>query len=59
MGGVRNDLKQSWRTGATLSKALDPRNSVKFYFSTGAWAPTGTDFDTLGIAYQYLWGTGI
>jgi hypothetical protein len=58
-GGVRNDLQQSWRTGATLSKRLDPRNSVKFYFSSGAIARTGTDFDTLGIAWQYLWGAGI
>jgi hypothetical protein len=32
---------------------------MKFYASTGLYARTGTDFDTLGVAWQYLWGAGL
>ena len=58
-GALNNDLQQNWRWGATLSKSVDPRNSVKLYFSSGATARTGTNFQTVGIGWQHLWGAGV
>jgi len=58
-GALNNDLQQNWRWGGTLSKSVDPRNSVKLYFSSGATARTGTNFQTVGIGWQHLWGAGV
>lgn len=55
-GTKRDDLQESSRLGATIAVPVDPRNSVKLYFSTGVSTRTGTDFDTAGIAWQYRWG---
>jgi hypothetical protein len=33
-------------------------NSVKLYASTGVSTRTGSNFDTVGIAWQYRWGGG-
>jgi hypothetical protein len=33
-------------------------NSLKLYASTGASTRTGSDFDAVGIAWQYRWGGG-
>jgi hypothetical protein len=57
-GVLNDDLQQNSRWGATLSKSVDLRNSVKLYFSSGATARTGTDFKTAGVAWQHLWGAG-
>ena len=54
-GGLKNDLQQTWRFGATFSMAVSRRNSVKLYFSSGAIDRTGTDFRIIGIAWQYWW----
>jgi Putative MetA-pathway of phenol degradation len=54
-GGLKNDLQQSSRFGATLSVAVSRANSVKFYFSSGATDRAGTDFDIFGVAWQYRW----
>lgn len=58
-GVLNNDLQQNSRWGATLGKSLDLRNSLKLYFSSGATARTGTNFQTVGIAWQHLWGAGL
>ena len=57
-GALNNDLQQNWRWGGTLSKSVDPRNSVKLYFSSGATARTGTNFQTVGIGWQHIWDGG-
>jgi hypothetical protein len=54
-GGDRNDLQQNSRFGATASWLLNSTNSLKFYFSSGANSRAGTDFQTIGIAWQYRW----
>jgi hypothetical protein len=60
VNGVRNDDRQAnSRWGATLARTLDKHNSIKLYFSSGATARTGTDFDAFGIAWQYRWGAGL
>ena len=54
-GGERNDLQQNSRVGATASWVLNSTNSLKFYFSSGATSRAGTDFHTVGLAWQYRW----
>ena len=55
----RNDLQQNWRTGFTLALPIDRRNSIKLLAQSGVSTRTGTDYDTLGIFWQYRWGGGI
>ena len=60
LDGVRgNDLQQNSRIGATLAFPVDRNNSIKLYASSGVYTRTGTDFDTIGIAWQYRWGGGL
>ncbi|MEN7972350.1 MAG: transporter [Verrucomicrobiota bacterium] len=60
VGGVeKSDLQQNSRLGATLALPVGKRNSVKLYASTGVATRTGSDFDTIGIAWQYRWGGGL
>jgi len=57
VNGVRgNDLQRNSRVGGTLSIKLDRRQSLKFAYSRGAFTTIGADFQTLSVAYQYLWG---
>jgi hypothetical protein len=56
---LNNDLQQNWRVGATAAFPIDVRNSIKLYGSTGVSARTGNNYDALGIAWQYRWGSGI
>lgn len=58
-GVVRNDLQQNWRWGATLALPLDRRNSLKLSASTGVVTRTGTNFDAVGVAWQYRFGGGL
>jgi hypothetical protein len=60
LNGVRgNDLQKASRLGVTLALPVDRRNSVKLTASSGVSVRTGTDFDTLGVAWQYRWGGGL
>jgi len=58
-GNVNEDLQSNWRWGATLAQSIDINNSIKLYFSSGVVARTGSDFTTVGIAWQYRWGAGL
>jgi hypothetical protein len=58
-GEKQDDLQESTRVGATLALPVNRRNSVKLYASTGLAIRTGTDFDTVGVAWQYRWGAGL
>lgn len=58
--GVRGrDFKQNSRIGLTLSLPVNRNNSVKVYANTGVSTRTGSDFDALGVAWQYRWGGGL
>ncbi|HEV8110850.1 MAG TPA: transporter [Burkholderiales bacterium] len=60
LNGVPRDDRQSGsRIGLTFSLPLARQYTLKFYASTGLVARTGTDFDTYGVAWQYLWGAGL
>ena len=55
----RDDLQRNSRVGGTLSLKLDRRQSLKFAYSRGAFTNIGADFQSVSVAYQYLWGRGL
>jgi hypothetical protein len=60
VNGVRgDDFQKASRIGATLALPVDRHNSVKLHASSGLSLRTGTDFDVIGIAWQYRWGGGL
>jgi hypothetical protein len=55
---VPGDTRQAnSRAGLTASLPLGRGHSVKLAAATGVSARVGSRFDTIGIAYQYLWLT--
>jgi len=58
-GKLGDDRQDNTRWGATLSYSLDRMNSIKGYYSSGASARTGTDFQVIGLAWQVRWGAGL
>jgi hypothetical protein len=58
-GVLDNDLQENSRWGVTLAQTLDKNNSLKVYFNSGVSARTGTNFNAVGIAWQYRWGAGL
>jgi len=57
-GQLRDDVQANWRWGTTLAFPVNRYNSLKLYAHTGVYTRTGTDFDTIGLAWQYRWGAG-
>jgi len=47
------------RAGVTLSLPLDRYDSIKLHASSGISTRTGTSFDSIGVAWQRRWGTGL
>ena len=58
-GKTKDDLQQNWRTGFTLALPVNINHSIKLYGSRGISTRTGTNFNVLGIAWQYRWGGGL
>ena len=58
-GTTRDDLQQNWRTGFTVAIPVNRNHSIKLFGNNGVSTRTGTDYDSLGIAWQYRWGGGI
>lgn len=58
-GGESIDRQENWRGGATLSHALGRQSSVKVYAATGVAARAGSNFNALGVAFEYRWGAGL
>jgi len=60
VNGVENDdFISSKRVGVSFSFPIDRHQSVKLHGSRGISVRTGTDFDILGLAWQYRWGAGL
>jgi hypothetical protein len=57
-GVESNDLQENTRFGATLAFPIDKSHAIKFNATTGVYTRTGSDFDTLGIFWQYRWAEG-
>jgi len=58
-GIAGNDRQANTRWGATLAYSLDRQNSIKGYYSSGVSARIGTEFQVVGLAWQYRWGAGL
>jgi len=43
------------RLGATLAMPINKHQSIKLYGNTGINTRYGTDFDSIGISWQYAW----
>jgi hypothetical protein len=54
----KDDLQENWRTGLMLALPVNRHQSLKFYGSKGVSTRTGSNFDTLGVAWQLRWGDG-
>jgi len=57
-GVVKNDLQQNWRGGFTFTMPINRNHSIKLFGSSGVSTRTGSDYDSLGIAWQHAWGKG-
>lgn len=51
-----NAFQKNTRLGFTFALPLGIHNSLKLYLSTGVSTRTGSDFNTIGLAWQYRWG---
>jgi hypothetical protein len=54
-----DNLQQNWRVGGTLAFPLSRQHSIKLYGNTGVYSRTGSNYDIVGIAWQYRWGGGL
>ena len=55
LDGVRqNDRQENTRTGLTFAMPLKPGHALKLFATTGVSTRIGTDFDTVGIAWQHV-----
>ena len=60
INGVQSDdLQQNSRVALTLALPVNRNNSIKLYGSTGLYNSAGTDFDMIGIVWQFRWGGGL
>lgn len=58
--GVKSGSKlENSRAGVTLSLPVNRHNSVKLFFNTGVSVRTGSDFNAVGINWQYRFGREI
>ena len=58
-GVQSDDLQQNSRVALTLALPVNRNNSIKLYANTGTHTNTGTDFDMVGIVWQFRWGAGL
>ena len=58
-GVQSDDLQQNSQVALTLALPVNRNNSIKLYANTGTHTNTGTDFDMVGIVWQYRWGGGL
>jgi len=56
---IADNRQENWRVGATFAFPVSRQNSIKLYGSTGVYSRTGSNFDIVGIAWQFRWGEGL
>ncbi len=57
-GVSRDDLQRNWRSGLTVALPVNRHHSIKVFANSGVSTRTGTDYDSIGVAWQYRWGGG-
>lgn len=55
---VKQDFQKNSRVGLTASYPVARGHSIKLSFATGASTRIGQDFNTVGLAYQFMWLDG-
>jgi hypothetical protein len=58
-GVQSNDIYNNSRLGATLALPVNRNNSIKLFASSSLHTSAGSQFDLLGIVWQYRWGRGL
>ena len=58
-GVQSDDLEKNLRLGATLALPVNRNNSIKLYFSEGAYTRAVSDYGLFGFVWQYRWGQGL
>ncbi len=58
-GEQNDDLQNNSRVGATLAMSVNPNNSIKLFTSSSVHTSAGSDFNLVGIVWQYRWGGGL
>jgi hypothetical protein len=58
-GKNNRNMQENTRVGATLALPVTRNHSLKLYGSAGVYARTGSNFDLVGIAWQYRFGGGL
>ena len=54
-GVDKADLQQNSRAGLTFALPVTKTQSLKFSYSRGAVTSIGADFNSFGLAWQYIW----
>lgn len=57
--GNKGQSLEDARIGLTLALPINRYNSVKLYGSTDVYSKTGSEFDVLGMVWQFRWGGGL
>ena len=58
-GAGNRDFQENTRYGGTLTLPLSRNHSLKLFASKGAHTRTGSQYDVLGIVWQYRFGGGL
>jgi len=58
-GVPSGDVYNNSRVGATLALPVNRNNSIKLFASSSLHTSVGSDFDLVGILWQYRWGGGL
>jgi hypothetical protein len=54
--GKNEDLQSNSRMGLTFAMPVNRTNSFKVSYSRGAYTTVGAKFDSIGVAWQVIWG---
>jgi len=54
-GVEKNDLQKNSRFGAAFAYRLNKNNALKMAFTSGVSTRYGADFNTILLAYQFMW----
>lgn len=58
-GASNRDFQENTRYGGTLTLPLSRNHSLKLFASNGAFTRTGSQYDAVGIVWQYRFGGGL
>lgn len=58
-GELSDNVLSNSRIGATAALPLGVQHSIKVHGSVGLWTRRGTEFDTIGVAWQLRFGGGL